>query len=130
MPYDQRQTLQRNRVNWTGFAVLSAQTGNSAYVCSDITGRPGRIRWKCVGIGCASSVEPRRPLREATGRSSPQASGTCFFAGDTQDWGYQLNLYVSSAKGPAAPLIGRRWHVYGSTMQSLLSSAAGGAADC
>src|SRR3954451_17186919 len=48
-------------VNWTGFAVLSDQTGKSAYVCSDITGRPGRIRWENVGIDCASSVEPRRP---------------------------------------------------------------------
>src|SRR3954447_23940025 len=98
-------------VNWTGFALLSPHTGNGAYEISDLPGRPGRIRWENVGMSCRVLGFAEAPLRRATGRSSPQASGTCFFAEDTQDWGYQLQSVYLRLRVPAAPLIGRRWHV-------------------
>src|SRR3954451_18239171 len=102
-------------VNWTAFALLSAHTGNSAYVCSDIAGSPGRICWENFGMSCRVLGCAEAPLRRATGHKFPRKQvGTCFFAGDTQDWGSQAPICVSSTKGPAAPLIGRRWHVYGS----------------
>ena len=66
-------------VNWTGFAVLSLQTGNGAYEISDLPGRPGRIRWKNVGMSCRVLGCAEAPLRRATGRSSPTSKWGLLF---------------------------------------------------
>src|SRR3954447_21089057 len=50
------------------------------------------------GHRCASSVEPRRPLREATGRSSPKQVGLAFLPEIHKIGVTSSNLCVSSTK--------------------------------
>src|SRR4051812_16886372 len=101
-------------VNWTGFAVLSDQTGKAAYVCSDIAGRPGRIYWENVGMG----VRPRlsRGAHEGNDRSQfPASKWGLLFCRRYPRLGLPAPIFEYLRLGvPAAPLIGRRWHVYGS----------------
>src|SRR4051794_36248081 len=58
-------------VNWTVFTLLSDHTGNSAYVCSDIAGSPGRICWENFGMSCRVLGCAEASLRRATGHKFP-----------------------------------------------------------
>src|SRR4051812_17762362 len=69
---------------------------------------------------CASSVEPRRPWGGQQDAVPHKQVGLAFLPEIHKIGGVSANHCVSPTKGPAAPLTGRRWHVYGSTMQSLL----------